>query len=99
MLFAVHYASEAHGDEARDRRTFKMLGAWKPPAGFNMKGWYDYADGGGGVAIVDAASAEVLMEGVAPWWTFFKFTAKPIVSVEVATPISEKGLAWRDSIK
>jgi hypothetical protein len=99
MLFAVNYANAAHGDEARDKRTTKLLAAWKPPTGFEMRAWYDYADGSGGMAIVDAASAEVLMEAVAPWATFFDFTAKPVVSVEVSTPILEKSIAWRDSVK
>jgi hypothetical protein len=99
MLFAVNYSNASHGDEARDKRTTKMLAAWKPPAGFVMKNWYDYADGSGGIAIVDAASAEVLMEAVAPWATFFDFSAKPIVSVETSTPIFEKSIAWRDSVR
>ena len=99
MLFAVNYSNLAHGDEARDRRTTRMLAAWKPPAGFEMKAWYDYADGTGGIAIVDAASAEALLEALAPWATFFNFNAKPIVSVEVSTPIFEKSIAWRDGLK
>ena len=99
MLFAVTYSGTAHGDEARDKRTLKLLAAWKPPAGFEMKSWYDYADGSGGVAIVDAASPEALMEAVAPWATFLEFSVKPIVSVEVSTPIYQKAIAWRDSVK
>ena len=99
MLFAVNYTSGATGDEARDKRTLKLLAAWKPPAGFDMKGWYDYADGSGGVAIIDVSSAEVLMEAVAPWATFFEFSVKPIVSIEKSTPIFGMGVAWRDSVK
>jgi hypothetical protein len=45
MLFAINYTNDPHGNEALDKRTFKLLAAWKPPAGFDMKGWYDYADG------------------------------------------------------
>jgi hypothetical protein len=66
---------------------------------FCAEACYDYADGTGGIAIVDAASAEALLEAVAPWATFFDFNAKPIVSVEVSTPIIEKSIAWRDSLK
>ena len=99
MLFAVNYTNEPHGDEAREKRTFRMLAAWKPPAGFDMKGWYDYADGSGGVAIVDAASPDVLLEAVSPWALFLKFSVKPLVSVEASTPIFQKGIAWRDSVK
>ena len=63
-----------------------------------MKGWYDYADGSGGIAIVDVSSADVLLEGLAPWATFLAFSVKPLVSVERSTPIFEKGIAWRDSV-
>ena len=45
MLFAVNYTNHSHRDEALDKRILKLLAAWKPPAGFDMKGWYDYADG------------------------------------------------------
>lgn len=99
VLFAIHYLTKADANEDRDRRTTKLLAAWRPPAGFDMKGWYDYADGSGGVAIVDVVSADVLLEGLAPWSTFIDFSAKPIVPVEKSTPIFEKGIAWRDSIR
>lgn len=99
MLFAVNYTSGPHGDEARDKRTTKLLAAWKPPVGFDMKSWHNYADGSGGIAIVDVSSSEVLMEALAPWSTFFEFSAKPLVSVEASTPIFEKGISWRDSVK
>jgi hypothetical protein len=99
MLFAINYTNPSHGDEARDRRQLKLLAAWKPPAGFEMKSWYDYADGTGGIAIVETASAAVLLEAVAPWSTFITFSVKPLVSVEVSTPIYEKGTAWRDSVR
>ena len=71
-----------------------MLAVWKPPAGFDMR-LVRYADGSGGMAIVDASSIEALMESVAPWATFFDFSVKPIVAVEKSTPIFEKGIARR----
>ena len=79
MLFAVNYTNQPHRDEALDKRILKLLAAWKPPAGFDMKGWYDYADGSGGIAIVDVPSAEVLLEAVGPWSTFSTFSVKPLV--------------------
>jgi hypothetical protein len=99
MLFAVNYTNQPHRDEALDKRIVKLLAAWKPPAGFEMKSWYDYADGTGGIAIVDVPSAEVLLEAVGPWSTFSTFSVKPLVSIEASTPLFEKGIAWRDSVK
>ena len=72
MLFAVNYTNQSHRDEALDKRIVKLLAAWKPPAGFEMKSWYDYADGSGGIAIVDVPSAEVLLEAVGPGRRFLR---------------------------
>mgnify|MGYP006328449755 CR=1 FL=1 len=62
MLFAVNWVQRGGATEERDKRTLKLFTNWKPPAGFDFKGFYNYADGGGGVAIVEAVSAEVMLE-------------------------------------
>jgi uncharacterized protein DUF3303 len=99
MLFAVNWVWRSGASEERDKRTLKLFTNWTPPAGFEFKGFYDYVDGNGGVAIVEASSAEVLLEGFAPWATFFEFTVRPIVPTEKSTPIIQKAIAWRDSIR
>ncbi len=33
------------------------------------------------------------------WSTFFEFSVRPIVSTEKATPILEKAIAWRESVR
>jgi hypothetical protein len=99
MLFAVSYSNQPDGNEDRDARTLKLLSAWKPPAGFEFKGWYDYADGSGGVAIVESQTAEVLLEAIAPWALFLSFSVKPVVPIEKSTPIFERMSAWRSSIR
>jgi hypothetical protein len=99
MLFAVNWVNRSGGTEERDRRTLKLFTNWRPPEGFEFKGFYDYADGGGGVAIVETASAEVMLEVFAPWATFFEFTVRPIVPSDKSTPIIDKAIAWRDSVR
>ncbi|HYU79780.1 MAG TPA: DUF3303 family protein [Vicinamibacterales bacterium] len=99
MLFAVSFTPRSGGSEERDKRTLNLFTQWKPPAGYEFKAFYDYADGDGGIAIVDASSAEVMLEAHAPWATFFLFTIRPIVDVEKSTPILQKSNAWRDSIR
>ena len=99
MLFAVTWAPRSTLSEAQDKRTLKLFTNWKPPAGFDFKGFYDYADGNGGIALVETSSAETMMEVFATWGTFFDFSVRPIVPVEKSTPIFEKAIAWRDSIK
>jgi hypothetical protein len=90
-LFAVSWVNRSGGTEERDRRTLELFTNWRPPQDFEFKGFYDYADGGGGVAIVETASAEVMLEVFAPWATFFEFTVRPIVPSEKSTAIVEKG--------
>jgi hypothetical protein len=99
MLFAVSWVNRNGATEERDKRTLRLFTNWKPPAGFDFKGFYDYVDGNGGVAIVEAASAEVMLEALAPWATFFEFNVRPIVPMEKSTPILEKAVAWRDSVR
>jgi hypothetical protein len=99
MLFAVTWVPASGLTEERDKRTLKMFSNWRPPAGVEFKGFYDYADGHGGIAIVEAASAETILETTAPWAIFFSFTARPLVPSEKAAAIYEKAIAWRDSIQ
>jgi hypothetical protein len=99
MLFAVTWAPRGGATEERDKRTLKLFTNWKPPAGFDFKGFYDYVDGNGGVALVEASSAEVMFEVFATWATFFDFTVRAIVPTEKSTPITEKAIAWRDSVR
>jgi Protein of unknown function (DUF3303) len=99
MLFAVSWLNRSGATEERDKRTLKLFGNWKPPAGFEFRGFYDYVDGNGGVAIVEATSAEVMFEVFAPWATFLEFSVRPIMPIEKSTPILEKAIAWRDSVR
>jgi hypothetical protein len=40
-----------------------------------------------------------MFEVFAPWSTFFEFSVRPIVLSEKSTPILEKAIAWRDSVR
>jgi hypothetical protein len=99
MLFALNWVNRDGATEERDKRIYKLFTNWKPPAGFEFKGFYDYADGTGGVAIVEAASPEAVLEVCATWSVFLEFTVRPIVPSDKATPIFGKVIAWRDSVR
>jgi hypothetical protein len=99
MLFAVTWTPTSGLSEDRDKRTLKLFTNWQPPAGVEFKGFYDYADGNGGIAIVEATTAEALLETTAPWAAFFQFSARPLVESEKTTAIFQKAIAWRDSIR
>ena len=99
MLFGVTWVPTSGATEERDKRTLKLFANWRPPAGVEFKAFYDYADNSGGIAIVEADSAEGLLETTAPWSTFFAFTIRPVVASEKATPIFQKTIGWRDTIR
>lgn len=99
MLFAVTWENRAGATEQGDKRLLKLFQNWQPPAGLEFKGFYDYADCNGGIAIAEADSAEVLLEATAPWSTFLTFAIRPIVSTDNSPAILEKAMAWRDSIR
>lgn len=99
MLFAITWTIRAGLTEDGDKRTFKMFKNWQPPAGLEFKGFYDYADGGGGVAIAETNSAELILEATAPWAVYLDLTVRPIVPTDKSPAIVEKAIAWRDSIR
>jgi hypothetical protein len=99
MLFAITWVPTGGGTEDRDKRTLSLFSKWQPPAEVQFKGFYDYADGTGGIAIVETASAEALLETTAPWAAFFQFTARPLVESEKGAGIFGKAIAWRDSVR
>jgi hypothetical protein len=99
MLFAITWTNRAGATEETDKRTLQLFKNWQPPAGLDFKGFYDYADGNGGIAIADVASAEVILEACTPWATFLCFNVRPIVPTDKSPAIMEKALAWRESVR
>ena len=98
MLFAVVYIARDVTENSQ-KRSLNLFTNWKPPAGYEFKSHYSYADGTGGTAIVEANSPEALLEGHAPWAPFFDFRTIPVVDIMKAVPIFQRVNAWRDSVK
>jgi len=61
-------------------------------------GFYGFADGGGGVAIVEADSAATLARTTAPWGPWLRFEITPIIPIEESAAIGGEGVAFRDSV-
>ncbi len=97
MLFHVTWDFTDNSDEAQ-RQGLAMLGKWQPPAGAEFKGFYGFAGGSGGVAIVEADSAATLARTTAPWTTRLRFTVTPILPIEESSAISAEAFAFRDSV-
>lgn len=99
MLFSIEWVNRAGATEETDKRTLKLFTHWQPPAGVDFKAFYNYADGGGGIAIVESESAELLLETTAPWATYLDFTIRPLVPADKSAAIFGKAHAWRDSVR
>jgi hypothetical protein len=97
MLFHVSWQFVDTSEEG-NRRSLAVFAKWQPPTGAEFKGFYGFADGGGGVAIIEADSVATLARTTAPWTPWLRFTATPIVPIEESTAIAEEAVAFLDSV-
>lgn len=98
MLFHVSWDFIDPTEEG-SRRSLAVFSAWQPPAGAEFKGFYGFAAGGGGVALIEADSAATLAKTTAPWTPWLRFTVNPILPIEESTGINHEAIAFRDSVK
>jgi Protein of unknown function (DUF3303) len=80
------------------RRNLALFSQWKPPDGFEFKGFWGFADGSGGAAIVETDSASVMARATAPFVPWLRFTTHPILPVEESAAIAGEAVGFRDSI-
>ena len=97
MLFHITWE---FNDTSEDgiRRSLKVFSQWQPPEGAEFKGFYGFADGGGGVAIVEAESVEAIARTCAPWGPWLRFTSTPILPIEQSSAIAMEAVGFRDSV-
>ena len=97
MLFHVTWQF-ADTSEEGSRRSLTVFSQWQPPAGAEFKGFYGFADGGGGVALIEADSAATLARTTSPWTPWLRFTVTPIIPIVESAAIGGEGVAFRDSV-
>jgi hypothetical protein len=97
MLFHVTWEFTDQSEEG-ERRSLEVFAAWKPPEGVEFVGFYGFVDGAGGVAIVEADSAQTLGRTVAPFTPWMTFTTTPIIPIEESAGIAAEAIAFRDGI-
>jgi hypothetical protein len=98
MLFHVTWAFKDTGEEGA-RRSLALLAKWEPPAGAEFQGFYGFADGNGGVALIEADSSATMARTTSPWTPWLRFTVTPIVPIEESSAIGGEAIAFRDSVE
>jgi hypothetical protein len=93
MLFHLTWEFADNSEEGQ-ARTLELFSKWQPGPG-QFQGFYGFADGTGGVALVEAASAADLARTVAPWTPWLEFDARVILPIQEAAQISGEAAAWR----
>ncbi len=96
MLFSVSWQN-IDSSEAGEKRSLALFAKWQPAAGAEFKGFYGFADGTGGIAIIEVDSAATLTRVTTPWLPWLKFSARAIVPIEELASISAEAIAFRES--
>jgi len=94
MLFHVTW-DFIDPSEAGQKRTLQLFSKWQPGPG-HFQAFYGFADGGGGVALIECSNAADLAKTTAPWTPFLKFTARVVLPVQESSQINAAPSAWRD---
>jgi hypothetical protein len=96
MLFHSTWEFTNNSEEAI-QRNLAFFSQWKPPADFEFKGFWGFADGSGGVAIVETDSAAAFAKATAPFAPWLRFSTTPILPIEEAAAIAGEAAAARAS--
>jgi len=97
VLFHTTWEFHAGNSEEAIQRNLAFFSQWKPPDGFEFKGFWGFADGSGGVAIVEADSAAAIAKATAPFTPWLRFSTTPILPIEDASAIAGEAAAARAS--
>ena len=98
MLFHVAWEFVDTSEEGV-RRSLQVFQNWQPPSGAEFQGFYGFADGTGGVAIIEVDSAATLARTTAPWVPWLRFTATPILPIQESSAIGNEAIEFRDSVE
>ena len=95
MLFHVTW-EYTDSTEAAQKRTLQLFSKWQAGPG-QFQAFYEFAEGGGGVAFIEVGGTADLAKTLAPWTAFMRFTARPILPIQEAAEIQAAAIAWRDA--
>jgi hypothetical protein len=95
MLFHISWEFTERS-EASQRRALDLFARWQSPV--ELREFHGYADGGGGMAIVETDSAATLAQITAPWTPWLRYTVRVLVPVAEVVPLMEEAAAFRGSV-
>src|SRR6188474_168798 len=81
MLFSVTYRRRANATEENTRDLIRRFMAWNPPKGVEVRNHYHYAEGGGGIVILETDSAGALFEGLTAFDSIIEYDIEPVLNV------------------
>lgn len=96
MLFHTTWEFRQNSEE-EIQRNLAFFAQWEPPDGFEFKGFWGFADGSGGVAIIETENAATLAKAASAFAPWLQFTTTPILPVEEASAIAGEAAAARAS--
>ena len=75
-----------------------LLRAVEATRGLKFQGFWGYADGSGGAAIVEVDNATTLAKATFPFTPWLRFTTTPIIPIEESAAIAVEAAAARASV-
>jgi hypothetical protein len=97
MRFLVNFAwRPGAGSEADQARILSLFAKWQPP--LELHEWSGFADGSGGMAIVETEDVDVLAGVSAPWTPWLDYTVRALVPIEQFGAVMSDAASFRSSV-
>jgi hypothetical protein len=97
MRFLITWAlNETAASEADQARILALFSKWQPPA--PLQEWSGFADGSGGMGLVETDDAEVLAAMTEVWTPWLTFDIKPLVPIERTAATMAEAAAFRSAV-
>ena len=95
MLFHVTWEFHNPSEESQ-KRMLSLFQKWTPGPG-QFQTFYGFADGTGGVALIEVDTAAELAKTLAPWTAGLTFTTQAVLPIEESSKIAGEALTWREA--
>lgn len=95
MLFHVSWDFTDTSDEGQ-RESLAAFSKWQPGPG-QFQAFYGFADGRGGVALIEADDAATLARTLTNWTPWLIFEVRVVLPIQESAAIGQEGLAWREA--